>query len=511
MQPKTRKVTAAILAVGFVLLDRVGSIFIGRLKNRIKDGYINKYNLENRSILKERYGKYLPYNSNLLKRREVMSISKVNPPIEWTDGQFFIEEHDASHFHHDLSIIVNGKVYRMARTPSEGNLKSGFMGLFPGPGEKSGWILQPEHYVYEVPNPAVIDDGYGAGTSTVVAKGKCLVRISPSGNLDVIFEGIDGVYSFVEKGNQSLMIRKFTKGPGIGKHKMKVGKNAELSAYISNNDIIFVPKYNGAAVDWEVVRHTDGHKYLRIYSWRPDKKLANKYQVENQIDHTHRLVLCDQPLGDDFPICKGRGELWVAEPHGLLKINGVLNSGTFVSRNNPDNQKLILVVHDLVKHQDFKEVYTLPYEDKLKIMAVLEQMDDRFWAPVYTDDPDRKKLMWDTLIKDPSYDGVIIWEKGQFERPTKMKFKHEESFWHQGVIVRLEPQLGQHSDKYMYPIIQNEEGAEFKCAGKGLTQEIKADMYNNPKKYIGRGVYYSAEHHFPDSGLPFQPVLVEIL
>jgi len=200
----------------------------------------------------------------------------------------------------------------------------------------------------------------------------------------------------------------------------------------------------------------------------------------------------------------------VVGKNGFSKLSPILNSLTYNARLNPENRRIRLIVHD-VKSFDGKDVSELPYEEKIVIFNQLHALDKRFHAPFVATSKGGKQRLWNKLLPTDGYDGVIIWKKGQIERPIKMKFKHEDHFTHQGYIVRLEPQTGQHADKYAYPIIQNEEGIEFKISGKGLTQEVKADMFNNPNDYIGNRVYYSAEKHFEKSGLPFQPVLKEIL
>jgi hypothetical protein len=509
MQPKSRKALASFLTIGYITLDIFGSILINKVKSNIKTKLIKDYYPNNSTTLKKRYMK--TYDNNEIKKREIANGTSLNASQDWEDGEYYIEAHNASHFHHDLSIILNNKVYRMARTPSKNNTKLGFLGLFPGPKEKASWILQPKHLINEVPNPGIIDDGYGAGTSKVIASGNCLVRISENNNIEVIFDQFDGVYAFVEKDKQCLVIRKYTQGPNLGgKHKMKTGKLSDLDSYNKSDKLIYVPKYDGSAVEI-VVEKKDGHKYLRIYSWRNDKKMFKKYNVENQIDHTYKLKICEKEVNLDIPCFQGKGEVWIDEPIGFLQLTSVLNSGTYKAHKDPNNQKIKLVLHGIDWHENYKNIKDMNYLNKLEVIKEISNSDKRFICPSFVVTESDKKLLWTFLRSKGSYDGVIIWNKAQSKEPMKIKFKHEEEFYHQAVIVRLEPQSGQHSDKYCYPILQNEEGVEFKASGIGLTNEVKADMFNFPKKYIGRRTYYSAERHFLESGLPFQPILKEIL
>lgn len=503
--PTLRKVVSYGLATLMVLYENFGLRPEKKLKAKITRRIVEAVRPHNK-MLQERY---MPTPVN---KRPVQKLEGLNLKTEeWYEGHWYVEEHDASHLHNDFSIVVNNKVYRMARTPSSSNKKKGHLGLFPGPKEKVAWKLQYEHYPNEVPNRAILDDGYGAGTTKVVDKGRCMVRLSRNGNLDCAFEGVDGVYSLIEKDKDCLVIRKFKAGPEIGKHKMKVGINTELQAYCDNPDYVFVAKYEGSHCDWQVVKHTDGKKYLRVYSWRLDKRLHTKYGVDNQIDHTHKLLLCDEPFSDDMPICSGRGELWIGGKKPLTDLNGVLNSGTYVARANPNNARVQLIVHDIVEHEDI-DLEHYNYEQKLVVFEDLHRRDDRFNVPEWTKSQKGKEKLWQHLKTNPAFDGIVAWDsKSPDKRAVKIKFKHEPEFAHQGYIVAVEDQTGVHSDKYSYPIIENEEGVRFKCAGKGMTNELKADMHKNPHNYIGRKVYYSAEEHFEESGLPRQPVLKEII
>lgn len=488
-------------------LDELASPFINRrigakLQSKApKDPYLF------RRSYRKHHNKDIPTRTTrkpktiLLQHRKPVTVSDLNlEPGVWTQGEFYIEEHDASHLHHDFSIIVNDKVYRVARTPAITNMKKGLLGLFPGPGEKTAFVPQPEHLPKEVPNPKLITEGYGKGTTKVLRNGGCLVNISHGNNMHVIFEGIEGTYVFVEAGNGStLMMRKLHKPISFGKHKM-IDKR-DVPVYINDPNYIFFTKKDGAGIEWVITESKTGHQHLQLFSWRPDAKLRKKYGVNTQIEHTQRIKLCDKEVNKSTPLSAGRAELWCKGENGLLHVNALLNSLPYKSRTLP--YKPELYIHDVMIYEG-KDVSKLPYTEKLTLMKNINKHDNRFKIPEHTSNPKAKQSLWNKLKTSDSVDGVIAWKIGKAEPGIKLKFKHDQDNWFQGTIVDIVPQEGQHHKKYGYPIIENMKGVQFKCSGVGLTEEVRAHMLKNPDDWIGTGVRYSAERHF-DSGTPFQP------
>ncbi len=447
---------------------------------------------------------------DVLKDRAPVRINDLNVEKNtWIKGRYYIEAHNASHFHHDFSIIVNGQVYRMARTPSKGNIKSGFLGLFPGPKEKSGWVIQPEHYVDEVPNPKLIAKGYGAGTTEVIATGDCYVKVSDDGHMSLMFDNIDGVYSLIEKDDMVLMIRKQSYGGYYGKHNMKSVRLPDQ--FYDDNRYAFFEKKDGAAVEWHVVKASNGKKYLQVYSWRQDAMLNKRYGVDSQINHTYKLHLADKPLSDDFPIVSGRGELWLKGESGLLKINSILNSHNYRARSL--KHRPYLYVHDVVSYEG-KSVEHLSYKEKLIIMKSLHDSDNRFKIPPHASTSTGKRNLWLKAKSEDGIDGVVVWDMDSRRdsnngTPIKIKFKHDHDNWFPATIVDVKNQEGKHSDTYSYPVLENAKGTRFVSSGKGLTNEMKADMNNKPDNYIGMEVRYSTEKHFEETGKPWQPTIEE--
>ncbi len=514
MNVAVRKGVAGLLAFVGVVVDTVGLPSIYTAKARIRENIIRNHNLRNRNVIKERSRMVVGYNNNSIKDREILRKDKLGLDSEWKKGRWFIEAHDASHFHHDFSIVVNNKVYRMARTPSKDNIKSGFLGLFPGPGEKTGWILQPEHYPNEVPNPGIIDDGYGAGTSKVIGKGTCYVRLSDGDNIEVVFDKIPGLYVFLEKDNQVMVLRKISALPKHpnAKYKMKDGKVTNLEEYIESDEWIAIRKYNGAFVEWEVDKASNGNKYLKIWSWRPDARFNAKYGTNVQIEHTYRLEVSSKKLPSGFPICSGRAELYIDSDIGLGKLNPILTSSIFNGiEENLEQPRFIIT--DVTYHENYPDIGQMHYGEKLAIiMDLYKKSGKRFEVPEYAYTKEGKKSLWMQCKDDqPRSDGVIFRSRINPEANIiKMKFKHDESNFHNATIIGFEPQTGQHGDKYAYPIVKNEYGYEFKLAGIGMTNELKSDMYKNPQDYISRNTIYSAEQHYEETGAPFQPLLIRI-
>jgi hypothetical protein len=466
---------------------------------------------------------YKPYTSSLfirllyeppIKYRQPVKIQDL--PVErgkWVKGEYYIELHDARNLHHDFTIIVEGKAYRMARAATPGTSpKMGYLNVFPGLGEKTGWIAQPEHFLHEVPNPSIIEEGYGKGTCKVIKHANCFVMVSEDNNMHVIFEDIDGVYTFVEtKDNQVIMLRKHSESQWIGKHRMIDGMNAQ--PYIENKDYAFFVKKDGAAVEWQVVKGSNGKKYLRVHSYRQDMVAEQKFGTTVQIDHTYRLHMCDQPLPDDTPISSGRGELWCQGPSGRLHVASIMNSSHYKARNS--KHRPYLYVHDVHTYNG-KDVSHEPYGQKLQYMEELHDTDLRFKVPEYAVTPKGKQALYDRTENHwregtEAVDGVVAWNMNEGDtKAVKLKFTHSKEHWHSATIVDTVPQGGEHGDKYHYPILENNKGVKFQASGKGLTNERKADLASNPDDYIGMEVRYAADSHFEEgSGKPFQPTIKE--
>lgn len=450
-----------------------------------------------------------PYNNNSIKGRLPVKIEDM--PVErnvWTKGEYYIEEHDATNLHHDFTIIVNGKCYRMARAATPGTApKSGYLKVFPHLGEKTGWVRQPEHYFNEVPNPSFIATGYGAGTTKVLKHGSCYVMVSDSGAMHVIFEDIDGVYTFIEtKDNQVIMMRKHHDGHWIGKHKMNSADSPD--AFFDDPNYAFFIKKDGAAVEWEVYKAPNGKKYLRVWSYRPNARIAKEVGHHTQIEHTYRLWMCDKPMPDDMPVGRGRGELWCGGPNGRIHVAIIMNSSHYNARNS--GYRPYLYVHD-VTHYEGRDVSHYSYGEKVEMMEHMHSVDNRMKVPEYAVTPKEKRALWERAKKEDAVDGVIAWRFMEPDsKPVKIKFTTDKEGWHAATIIDVVPQKGEHADKYAYPVLENSEGVQFQASGKGLSNEIKADMYENPDKYIGQEVRYSADSHFEQTGKPFQPTIKEM-
>ncbi len=427
---------------------------------------------------------------------------------EWVKGEYYVEEHDATTLHHDFSIIVGGRVYRMARSASVSAMdKHGWLGIFPSLQERTGWIMQPEHYLSEVPNPPIIYEGYGAGTTKVIAHGHCYVMISDQENMHIMFENIDGVYTFVETGNnQVLMMRKHHEGTWIGKHQLATSDNVQ--PYIDNDDYSFFIKKDGAAVEWRIVETRTGDKHLHIHSYRPNARLMKEVGIHTQIDHTYRLHLADKSLDSNIPLAAGRGELWCSGMDGRMRVARIMNSSHYKARSYP--YRPYLYVHDITEFNN-NDTSSYSYADKIKLMEELHGKDKRFKIPDHASTTKGKTNLWLRAKQENSVDGVVAWDMHQKDaKGIKLKFTQEREHWHSATIVDTTPQEGIHSDKYSYPIVENEAGIRFKVSGKGLTNKCKADLHSNPNSYIGQEVRYSADTHFHETtGKPFQPTIKE--
>lgn len=443
--------------------------------------------------------------SGVLKDRKPVRL--INLPIQkekWVKGRFFLEKHKATTEHYDLSIIVSNKVYRVARSSVES--KSGFMGVFPGPGEKSWWALQPEHKVTEVPNNKVIKSGYGAGTTRVLKKGSCIVRKSQSGNMEIVFDSIDGTYAFIEKLDGVLLVRKKVRSPWIGKHKMRDDRS--FSKYLKSSDFAIAAKKDGAAVDWTITKDKHGNKLLRVFSYRPDAKAEKRYGVRQQIEHTEKLHLADSPLNPEVPEAEGRGELWLGGKDGLGRLTAFLNSNSVKARNK--GVRPYLYMHDVTKLNK-KDVSGLTHREKLSILKNLHKKDLRLKVPPIAVTSQGKQNLLRKTKKESMVDGVIAipldyrsdTPKG---RLVKLKFRHDKDNEHEATIVSIKNQKGPRGEHLAYPVLENKYGARFVASGKGLTEKVKKDMAANPMKYIGKTVTYVSERHF-NSGLPWQPTI----
>jgi hypothetical protein len=108
----------------------------------------------------------------------------------------------------------------------------------------------------------------------------------------------------------------------------------------------------------------------------------------------------------------------------------------------------------------------------------------------------------DKVSNSRAYDGVVDWTTNTKYKPRIVvgTFK----------IVDVAQEVGKEGPKQMgYPVIELPDGQRQRVAGRGLSHAVKADLWTNKRKYIGREVKVTslAGEEWTKHGRIWQPII----
>lgn len=379
----------------------------------------------------------------------------------------------------------------------------------PAPGEKllavQTFTHTPEYALhFGDKKPQIIGKGYGAGRVRMAVKAP--TEIIEASNTKVRFNVYDG------RNNQEYLLKR-TRGDkwilinttvtkdraDVPQSKPRYKEVEPDSIDVTNDQQVMSAKIDGAHNTFRL----DAGKPLRIFSHRPTERDTGI------IEHTHRFVPGLQlrvPKQLDGLVL--RGELFAADPHTgrareAVETGAILNSGVWKSRETQEHSPLRAVIFDVARHAG-KDVETLPYKEKLKILRkvhaalpILELPPMAYTSRDKVDLLNRIRTGQEPITRE----GVVLWplEGGP---PTRAKFRPE----HDVYVRQVFSEKGTRDDLAGgFAYSWTPRGKIVGRVGTGLTHALKQDMLENPKKYIGRVARVRAETVYRDKKNPKKP------
>lgn len=268
---------------------------------------------------------------------------------------------------------------------------------------------------------------------------------------------------------------------------------------VTKNDQLMLAKIDGAHNTFRL----DAGKPLRIFSYRPTERATGI------IEHTHRFVPGLQvrvPKTLDGLVL--RGELFASDPitgraREAVETGAVLNSGVWKSRETQQHSPLRAVIFDVAR-QDGKNVESLPYTEKLKILQKVHETLPILELPPMAQTAKEKINLLNRIRtgQEPiTREGVVLWPM-EGGTPIKAKFRPD----HDVFVRQVFSEKGERDDlaggfEYSW----TPRGKIVGRVGTGLNHDLKRDMLEHPEKYIGRVARVRAEAVYRDKTNPKKP------
>ena len=348
-------------------------------------------------------------------------------------GTLYIQRHDASHLHHDISIVDKDGTELFRGAVSKTKLNQ----LFPKTGGKSAFARQPQHtsgkFGYDF--TGTIERGYGKGRQDVVFREPIEILRTKSDTVRFNLyksdtsQGLEGSYAFVKGQDVS------ERGPGLwivthanisrpdfkGKNDFRTITNTKGSQELPEGARQLQEQLQRDGIKYTVEVKADGganmfelgKKENRIWSWREGKRsptifLHNKFP--NLRDDIH----------PEFHRTMGRGEL-VYVPGRLAR--GIQFPG--VGREHPNmiakfsligdpmrsrlEQKIAggtsaMMMYDLQRFKG-KLVNKMTYGEKMVMMDEISSYYRHYYSPKrWTDVAEA----WDYVVTKRGGEGLVV-------------------------------------------------------------------------------------------------------
>lgn len=360
----------------------------------------------------------------------------------------------------------------------------------PEPGEKllaiQTFTHTPEYALhFGAKKPEIISEGYGKGRVHMLIKEP--VDIIESNNDKIRFNIYQG------KNNSEFILRRtkddkwllqnvtLTKDRTDIPQSKPAYKDVKPSAIDFTNDKqLMAAKIDGANNTIQL----KANEPVRIFSYRPTERSTGL------IEHTQRFLPGFKArVPKELDGITLRGELFASDPvtgrtRAAVETGAVLNSGVWKSRDLQSHSPLRAAIFDVVKHEG-KDAESLPYSEKLKILQkVNKALPFLELPPMATNAKDKINLLnrIRTGKEVLTSEGIVLWPlKGG--APIRSKFRPD----HDVYIREIFPEEGKRkglAGGFRYSWTPG--GKVVGNIGTGLNHELKKDMLENPKKYVGR-------------------------
>ena len=415
-------------------------------------------------------------------------------------GKLYIQRHEASHLHHDVSIVDADGIELFRGAVSKDQITR----LFPiGDTIRTSFARQPQHSkgLYGYNWSGEIKEGYGKGIQTVVfkedieihkshVKGEIVFSVYKSDTNKVI----TGKFALIDMKKDQAWIcsRMKPEEPTIkGKNEFKLISN-ESGSKTPTKALELESKLAGEGKAFTIETKIDGGANLiefnkagnKIYSWRDGKR-------EKTIFLQDKFPEIRDDIHPEFNGTIARGELiWVPNrkltPGFIFKDYGFEHPNLlakFSLINNPIKSRYeqkvckgqaAIVIYDLAK-QNGRSCKNLTYREKLKIMEQIAHEHKRVFVPKRFDSVEDG---WNNVVVKRGGEGLIIklldevTPDPQFNPDAQAWWKVKKTDSHDLKIVGWKPLVRKSGqvDKSQMGVLVVENGEIHTEVGSGFTE-----------------------------------------
>lgn len=342
-------------------------------------------------------------------------------------------------------------------------------------------VEQPTHTAEYMGFSGEIAEGYGAGKvkSQLLEKVEVLDAKPDKITFNIYKGAAIQRYALIRTNGKQWVFYNYTTTDAnttIPDSKPKYKEVSFNQVSTTDDSQVLAPKIDGAHNTF-ILRP---NKRIDVYSYRKSKK------SNNRIDHSYRTDLYKNISPKELGNTVVRGELFIPKTESYV-TGGVLNANVFKSRDKQKTVgKLDNVIFDVVKFKG-KDVEHKPYREKLEMLKEINKHVPALKLPQLAETSAAKKKLYkqiDTDTHTQTSEGVVVYNLDD-SVPTKAKKVKDYDVEITGVFPASAG--SKYDGKAMGGFVGKFEGkgSEIRIGG-GLSDELRTEMYNNPKKFIGR-------------------------
>ena len=369
------------------------------------------------------------------KKKPAIKLSEYNDipeDIKPRIGKLYIQRHEASHLHHDVSIVdANGiELFRGAVS------KDTITKLFPqGDTIRTSFARQPQHSkgLYGYNWSGVIKEGYGKGTQTVVFK-EPIEIIKTHGKGEIIFniyksdtnKDIVGKFALIDMKNDNdkawICSRMKPEEPKIkGKNEFKLISN-DSGSQVPTKALELEKMLKSSGKDYVVEAKIDGGANLirfdksgnQVYSWREGKR-------EKTIFLQDKFPEIRDDIHPDFHGTIARGELIYVpsrklthgtifkeygfeHPNLLAKFSIIQNPLRSRYEQKVGKGQSAIVIYDIARVNG-RSAKNITYREKRTLMDDIARQHNMVFTPEQFDSVESG---WNKVVVKRGGEGLII-------------------------------------------------------------------------------------------------------
>ena len=287
------------------------------------------------------------------------------------------------------------------------------------------------------------------------------------------------------------------------KPKYSESEPAKITDYIEDDNYVLQPKIDGA----HVIISLDEHP--RVFSHRQSKRSSRLLQHTYKIKDIDKIEVPKSLRGTII-----RGELYGTTENGMAiptqELGAILNATT---ENSLETQKIMKVkpraaLFDVEKYRG-KDMNSEEYSKKLEVLKEIERFfkesgRGEFKVPETATNNETKKRLFERIESGAipeTKEGVVAWNLNEkSSRPIKIKIRPDYDVY----VRKIFPQktgkkIGETAGGFEYSLTPR--GKIIGNVGTGFKANEKKDMWDNPKKYIGRAAKVKALSQFASGKL----------